>query len=258
MHAIFSTVHGHTARIAHEITSFSRSLTFMIIDQKCITLAHNSKLARVTVSLCMYIQLERAPMIHWPVFQPTFIHFPISRLAKTRPCLLRTKLGANFSTSSQQEDAASRTTSLDLSTPRNLQFEILNEPPPLDPPSNGRNPTRKGRKLERAMGARVIVDSNLCEFLFFFLLLFLSTVKSPCARSKEDSLVVSILGRERVPTLNLCKYGIRGWKVAPIDSNFSSFFVKIIPRTAGTVGRKETVSKESFSNVVRMANRIAD
>lgn len=168
MHAMFSTVHGHTARIAHEITSFSRSLTFMIIDQKCITLARNSKLARVTVSLCMYIQLERAPMIHWPVFQPTFIHFPISRLAKTRPCLLRTKLGANFSTSSQQEDAASRTTSLDLSTPRNLQFEILNEPPPLDPPSNGRNPTRKGRKLERAMGARVIVDSNLCEFLFFF------------------------------------------------------------------------------------------
>ena len=110
--------------------------------------------------------------------------------------------------------------------------------------------------------ARATMDSNLCEFLFFpfpfpslsFFSYPLVIVKSPCARSKDRIASLSRdSGSRTCAHAQFMQVGIRGWKVAPIDSNFSSSFIKIIPQLDWW---KEGTEERLFSKESRRFIRI--
>lgn len=90
------------------------------------------------------------------------------------------------------------------------------------------------RVRDEAASARVMMDSNLCEFLFFFFFSFLFSCPSSSNLrvhgQKKIASLPRISGSRTCAHAQFMQVGIRGWKVAPIDSNFSSSFVKIIPR----------------------------
>lgn len=114
------------------------------------------------------------------------------------------------------------------------------------------------RVRDEAASARVMMDSNLCEFLFFFFFSFLFSYPSSSNLrvhgQKKIASLPRISGSRTCAHAQFMQVGIRGWKVAPIDSNFSSSFVKIIPRLVE--GRRFRKKSQNFRNHHRYSKSI--
>lgn len=109
---------------------------------------------------------------------------------------------------------------------------------------------RRKRKFEFewAIQVRRVIQWIRIYYPFFFLFsLFFHPFSSSNLRAHGQKKIASLSrdsGSRTCAHAQFMQVGIRGWKVAPIDSNFSSFFIKIIPpRLEGR--NRETFSKES-------------
>lgn len=215
-----------------------------------------------TVSPFVLYIVERAPMIHMILFQADFhSFFSPSRYNENK--IQARKVRSRFVRISRAPQEC-RVTDLELNlSTRNLQFEIFKRGRHSSLRTETKLNLGEGSETRWAMRVRerrwiqIYASSFFFPFPFPSLSFFsypLVIVKSPCARSKDRIASLSRdSGSRTCAHAQFMQVGIRGWKVAPIDSNFSSSFIKIIPQLDWW---KEGTEERLFSKESRRFIRI--